>query len=108
VKNPQRKPPLEKVFQTVLKKELKQIQGLYFFVKEAGSLRGHSDILGCYNGIFIALELKRSAKEAAKTTGRICLQRHFIDQIKKHGGYGAILCPENYKEELRKLKEYCS
>ena len=51
----------------------------------------------------IAWELKRSAKEASKQTGRIVLQRYYLQQLTDAGGYGVFVYPENFEEELGKL-----
>lgn len=53
----------------------------------------------------VAWELKRSAKEASKQHGRIVLQRYYLDQLNKAGGYGVFVYPENLEEELRKLAQ---
>ncbi len=63
-------------------------------MKEAASIRGIPDIIGCYNGRFFALELKKDLKEASKSVGRIVLQQQAIKKITKAGGIGAIIWPE--------------
>lgn len=93
---------LEKDFQRRVKKKLKEA-GVFHFVKEAKSLRGLPDIVGCYNGRFFGWELKRSAQEARKRTGRIVLQRHILSQIRKHGGIGEIVHPDNLDKKLQDL-----
>lgn len=86
-------------------RDLTSTKGLYFFVKEALALRGIPDIIGCYHGVFFAWELKRSSKESKKKTGRIVLQKYILDKIRKSGGIGEIVYPENYDEKLRQLLE---
>jgi len=44
--------------------------------------KGVSDILGCLQGIFIAIEVKMPGKEKNVTD----LQQKFLDQIKENGG----------------------
>ena len=95
---------LEHEFQRKVKAELSKLPRCYFFVKEAASLRGIPDLIGCINGRFFALEVKRSYKEASKTTGRIVLQKHSLKQIKDSGGIGLLIYPENFKECLEELK----
>ncbi len=94
---------LESAFKEKVKKRLNAVDGLYFFVKEALALRGIPDIIGCYQGRFFAWELKRSYKESRKRTGRIVLQRHIIKLIKKAGGIGEIVYPENFDEKFEEL-----
>lgn len=93
---------LESQFQTKVKKLLKD-NGVFCFVKEAKSLRGLPDIIGCYNGRFFAWELKRSAQEARKKTGRIVLQRHILKLIQQNGGIGEIVHPDNLDKKLQDL-----
>ena len=95
--------PLERNFKKRVKQRLDKIPNLYYFVKEAASLRGISDIIGCYNGRFFAWELKRSEKEAQKETGRIVLQRHNIGKVQLAGGIGQVVYPENFEECLEEL-----
>lgn len=94
---------LESHFQSYVKSRLDQVEGLFYFVKEAKSLRGLPDIVGCYKGHFFAWELKRSKSESNKTTGRIVLQRHKLSQIQKADGIGEIVHPENLEQKLAEL-----
>ena len=94
---------LESQFQSYVKRRLSEIDGLFFFVKEAKSLRGLPDIIGCYKGRFFGWELKRSRSEAQKTTGRIALQRHKLSQIQMAYGIGEIVHPENLEQKLAEL-----
>ncbi len=96
--------PLEHTFQRKFKKELDLIPNSYFFVKEAAAIRGISDIIGCVNGTFVALELKRSEAEARKKTGRIVLQKHFLKKITDAQGYAILVYPENAEQILRELR----
>ncbi len=73
---------------------LETIPNCYFFVKEAAAIRGIPDIIGCINGKYFALELKKDIKEAHKATGRIVLQRESIKKVLAAGGVGCILHPE--------------
>lgn len=102
-KNSKHKAPLEATFKKRVKRKLDAQDDLYYFVKEALALRGIPDIIGCYRGRFFAWELKRSEQEAKKKTGRIVLQRHVINTIRKAGGIGEIVYPENLEEKLNEL-----
>jgi hypothetical protein len=96
---------LESKFQREFKGKLDALPNSYFFVKEAAALRGIPDIIGCCNGLFVALELKRSAAEARKKTGRIVLQKHIIGKMSRANGYALIVHPENADEVLEFLTE---
>ena len=97
---------LEKNFKKRVMRELKAIDGLYCFIKEAVALRGIPDIIGVYRGRFFAFELKKSEKSAQEKTGRIVLQKVIINKINKAGGYACIAYPENWNEVLNTLKEF--
>jgi len=97
---------LEKDFQKKVKKYIDGLNKGWFFTKEALAIRGIPDIIGLVNGRFVALELKRSIKEANKNTGRIVLQKFIIKKVINCGGYATLVYPENWEdiqEELRNL-----
>jgi hypothetical protein len=98
---------LESHFKRAVKKRLDAIDDLYYFVKEAASIRGLPDIVGCYRGVFFAWELKKDLSEASKRTGRIVLQRHILSLIRRCGGIGEVVYPENFEECLKNLLESC-
>lgn len=82
---------------------LKEIDGLYYFVKEAAAIRGIPDIIICYKGRFIAWELKRSQAVANSKRDGHELQKYVIEKINKSGGMARIVYPENLKECLDEL-----
>ena len=63
------------------------------------TIRGTPDILGCINGVFVALELKAHLGAAISP-----MQQHKLSSIVKAGGYAYIICPENWEEIYQKLK----
>lgn len=93
---------LEGEFQKKILKKLRE-RKCFYFVKEAASIRGIPDIIGCHKGRFFALEVKRSKKEASVKTGRVCLQKYRIQKIITNGGYAALIYPENYIKVLSDL-----
>ena len=97
---------LEHAFQKIVKDRLKEIPGLYHFTKEALSIRGIPDLIGCYRGTFFAWELKRNKKEAAKKTGRIVLQRYTLGLIEKAGGHARLVHPDNLEQCLQELLDF--
>lgn len=101
----------ESQFSKLVKKRLEELEPtkkMWFFVKEAGSIRGLPDILGVYNSTLFAMELKRSESEANKNTGRIVLQRYTLRLIDQAGGLGYIVHPNNLEEVLTDLKRRCN
>lgn len=76
---------------------------MFVFTKEAKSIRGLPDIIGCCNGLFFGWELKASESEARKKTGRIALQRHILKLIQRAGGVGEIVHPNNLDDKLTEL-----
>lgn len=98
----------ESLFAAKVKKKLdtliKQGEPLYYFVKEAGSIRGIPDLVGCYNGLFFAWELKPSLYEAEKTSGRIVLQRYTLTRIHSAMGEAQLVHPDNLADCIRHLQ----
>jgi len=91
--------PLEKVFKARVQRILKTYKDLWFFKTNELSISGIPDILGCYKGLFIALELKRDSKSEATT-----LQLDTIELIKKAGGFATVVYPENLDQILKELE----
>ena len=94
----------EATFQKKLLQLLKEIPRSKFFVKEAAAIRGISDIIGCVNGRAVYLEVKRDQKESLKKTGRIVLQRYFLEQMRMVGAVAEFVYPENHQEILEILR----
>lgn len=63
------------------------------------SVRGTPDLLGCVNGMFIALELKRS--ESARIDP---LQEHNINKIIAARGLAFLVFPENWQKVFQTLQ----
>lgn len=93
--------PLERDFQKVVLRDLKQIPNLYCHKAMAGSIRGIPDIIGCVNGMFFGIELKRS-----KTTKADKLQIYTGMQIAKAGGLALVAYPENWDKIKEILQRY--
>ena len=77
----------EKNFTKIVMQYLKSIPDLHPIRIQPGphgGMRGVSDILCCYKGQFIAIELKVGKNQPTK------LQSHFIKKIVEAGGTGAI------------------
>ena len=96
----------ETKFQHMILKDLRKTEDLFVFTKEALSLRGLPDLIGCYRGRFFGWELKTSPAETRRSTGRIVLQRHILRLIKRSGGIGEFVCPENYQHMKAMLLQW--
>lgn len=102
-------PPLESKFQHHVIKVLKA-NNIFHFVKEAGSIRGIPDIVGCAkDGTIFMWELKRSKSEVynrkgeLSPKGRAVLQHHWMQKCIASGGIASFVFPENFEEQLRAL-----
>ena len=90
----------ETVFRQRFDKKLARIPNSFFESIQQKTIQGTPDKLGVIRGIFIALEFKASIKE--KPTP---LQTLKLDRIKKAGGYGFVVFPENEDQILNILEK---
>ena len=90
----------EKAIENKIKQYLKTVEDLYFF-KEHGGLYGTAgvpDIICCYKGQFIALEVKAPDGKAT------ALQDATIKRIRKAGGVAEVVrSVEEAKEIITKF-----
>ncbi len=94
----------ESVFEKQCIRALRELPKSYWPPKEdALSVRGSPDRVGCINGVYIALEFKKSAAEMNRQTGRIVLQRKVLKEIMAAGGNAFLVSPENWPEILRDI-----
>ncbi len=78
-----------------------KIPGLWYVKTQQVSIRGTPDILMCYKGRFIAMELKRS-KDAVITA----VQEYNLQKINDCGGLGLVVYPDNFKVVLSTHFDY--
>lgn len=90
---------LEKHFQVKVRRHLKLLPNTWFFKASERSLAGIPDVILCVNGMFIALELKRSLKSKATP-----LQLYCLELINKSKGIGIVATPENWDKIYGVLK----
>lgn len=79
--------------------ELTAIPRTWWVKTQQVSISGTPDILGCVNGIFVALELKAKKGSPSK------LQEYNIKLINDCYGFGFVVYPQNWDGILRKIKE---
>lgn len=90
-------------FKHKVKALLKPLPNSWWLLTQMLALVGIPDIIGCVAGRFVALELKKSRKEAEKKHGRVRLQGHILMLIRNAGGYAEFVYPENWDEIHRDL-----
>lgn len=93
----------ETVFKNRIRPLLDALPNSWWFKTQQVSLRGIPDMIGCLNGQFVALELKKDAKAPI---GK--LQVHILEKIADAGGFSAVVYPENWEEiygVLRKMSQ---
>lgn len=92
----------ESKFYKDIRPYLDSLPNSVWFKIQAGSLRGRSDLFGCVNGRFVALELKRDGKES-QSKGRAKLQSVLLKQIETCYGFSAFVTPDNFEDVYKKL-----
>jgi Holliday junction resolvase len=90
----------ESLFTVKVRKYLNEL-GVFHF-RAHGFLAGLPDIIGCYQGRFIALEIKASEKAP-----RSKLQQHIIQKIRLAGGQAFFVYPENFERIKYNLEYGC-
>jgi hypothetical protein len=89
----------ETVFKEVVLKDLNALPSAWFEKIQQVGKRGTPDILGCLNGYFIAIELKKSDKDKPDP-----LQTHKLKLIRERSfGLTFVACPENWNEIYNNL-----
>lgn len=91
----------ETKFRQKLRAELEEIPNSFWESIQQKAIQGTPDLLGCVNGRFVGLELKASL--VSKLTP---LQEHKLSLIRKAGGFGEMVCPENKDDILRELYSF--
>lgn len=85
---------LESAIVKKIRRKLKEDYGkdLWFFKTHGGAdqVRGLPDLIGCYRGYFIAMEVKKPGRDATP------LQALTMQQIRAAGGFAAVI--HSYEE----------
>ena len=88
----------ETQFKQRVQKDLKEVRNSWFFKTQQRSLRGIPDIIGCVNGMMIAMELKTEKGKVSP------LQEHILSRINSAKGIGILVTPTNWPKVLTALK----
>ena len=89
----------ETVFKERVKKDLETLPYCWFVKIQQVALRGIPDYLVCLGGKFIAIELKKDAKEEPNE-----LQKWTLNAIAHAGGISFVVHPGNWYETFDTLK----
>lgn len=90
----------ETKFQIKVLKALRALPHSWWCKISQKSISGTPDILGCYHGVFIGLELKKDSKSHPSP-----LQIFELDRISKAKGRSYLAHPENWENVLEDIKE---
>ena len=91
---------LEKTFQTKLKKYLETKSYVVKFNASGISKVGVPDVLCCYKGLFIGIELKASNGKPSE------LQLYNLREIEKSGGISYLLYPKDFEKFKKDLESF--
>jgi len=99
VKSPLTEATIQKHIIKYLRKDLRE--GLWFKIPQGKySVIGVFDILGCFHGLFVALEVKRPGKPLTK------LQAWFQKTVRENDGIAEMVCSvEETKEVLAYVRK---
>lgn len=90
--------PLEKDFQTVVLKKLREIPGTWWMKVNDRTTNGLPDILGSVAGVFFAIELKTKSKLAP-------IQAYTLRRIDRSGGQTFVCTPDTFPDLLAYVKK---
>lgn len=88
----------ETIFKEKFRKKLELIPASWWVKVSLPSILGIPDLIGCINGKFIAIELKKSEKEAPSE-----IQKYHLKVISDCGGYACVAYPKNAESILEDL-----
>ena len=86
----------ETLFRQRVQRRLDEVPNSWFESIQQKTIKGTPDILGCVNGVFVAIELK------SKDGKLSALQKHKIEKIRQAHGVGICL----YPDELEAVMDY--
>jgi hypothetical protein len=95
----------ETKFQEKVLKRLRRMPKSWWLNCEMLSLIGIPDIIGCVEGRFVALELKRNISEIENENKHL-LQRHILMSIENAGGYAMMVSPEVFDEVCEEVVQF--
>ena len=91
---------LETVFKEQVLEELRALPRTYVVKIQQVGINGTPDLFACINGLFVAMELKRSPNARVSK-----LQQYNLNKIKGAGGMALIVHPLNWEETLMDMEK---
>ena len=88
----------ETKFKEKVQKDLKKLKNVWSIKTQERSRRGTPDLIICYAGIFIAIELKTDIGVIDK------LQFETLKKIRASGGYAFTSCPSQWEMHYQIIK----
>lgn len=89
---------LETIFKEKALRDLKTLDNIWFLKTQEVSVRGIPDILACVAGVFVAIELKKSARDTPDE-----LQKYNLKRIKKAWGKAFTAHPGNWNKVFKEV-----
>lgn len=95
----------ETLFKEKVFKDLKTLKDkVFFFKSNEASVRGIPDVIVCFKGKFLALELKKDLKEERRCKNKkLDLQSYRIDQITRAGGKALFISPKTWSKFFKEF-----
>lgn len=90
---------LERDFQRLVLGQLATLPKSFFYKAQATSFRGVPDIVGCLNGLFVAIELKTNSKLSK-------IQEYTLKQINYAGGVAIEAHPASWEVIFKALEKF--
>lgn len=81
--------------------ELRRAPQSWWVKTQQVSLRGTPDLLGCVNGLFVAIELKDRAESHIEP-----LQTWNLNKIEEAGGLARIMSRDNENEIMEEIQQW--
>lgn len=89
----------ETLFKEKIKPRIESLPFSWWLKTQMLALLGIPDYIGCIDGRFVAMELKRSEKQMPTK-----LQQYVLNKINEAGGLGIRCNPQNFEEVFLSLK----
>jgi hypothetical protein len=88
----------ETLFKKRVLRDLSTLSNIYVLKTQERGRRGVPDLLVCYKGKFIALELKTE-------TGKVdALQEHILETIVNSGGLACVVIPSSWETQYQIIR----
>lgn len=86
-------------FKKQIRPQLDALPNSWWFKTQLVALIGIPDIIGCLNGRFVALELKKDEKSLPSK-----MQLHVLNRIQAAGGIGVVVTPGSWDFTYQMLR----